>query len=168
MKIQSLTVQHDPAEDRIVLLARSADAERILLLTKGGKGVRPFAEEGKRSDPIDSPCCRKVKAQADWGEGRQRTVHGGLLDNRLDDCPSWRQRAWRRGPQCRQNQQPSRLQTRQELQAGVDLRVPRQGCPAADLPTRCRRTWTTCSPNTHSWTLPDWKMSSTACQIGIR
>jgi hypothetical protein len=34
MKIQSLTVQHDPAEDRIVLLARIADAEQILLLTR--------------------------------------------------------------------------------------------------------------------------------------
>lgn len=34
MKIQSLTVQHDPAEDRIILLARSADALQILLLTR--------------------------------------------------------------------------------------------------------------------------------------
>ena len=34
MKIQSLTVQHDPAQDRIALFVRLADAEQVLLLTR--------------------------------------------------------------------------------------------------------------------------------------
>ena len=34
MKIQSLTVQHDPAQDRIALFVRLADTEQILFLTR--------------------------------------------------------------------------------------------------------------------------------------
>lgn len=34
MNIQSLTVQHDPAQDRIALFVRLADAEQILFLTR--------------------------------------------------------------------------------------------------------------------------------------
>lgn len=34
MKILSVTVQHDPAQDRILLIARDAVAEQVLLLTR--------------------------------------------------------------------------------------------------------------------------------------
>ncbi len=34
MNIRSITVQHDPAEDRIILFARQADTEQTLLLTR--------------------------------------------------------------------------------------------------------------------------------------
>jgi len=34
MNIQTLTVHHDPAEDRIVLFARQSDTEHVILLTR--------------------------------------------------------------------------------------------------------------------------------------
>ncbi len=34
MNLQSLSVQHDPAQDRLLLIARDEEAERVLLLTR--------------------------------------------------------------------------------------------------------------------------------------
>jgi hypothetical protein len=64
MKIQSLTVQHDPAEDRIVLLTRSADAEQILLLTRR----------------LTCGLLAALSKQIEHTQGDQRLAQSGLQD----------------------------------------------------------------------------------------
>lgn len=67
MKIQSLTVQHDPAEDRIILLARSADAEQILLLTRR----------------LTCSLLAALSKQIQHTQGDQRLAQAGLQDELL-------------------------------------------------------------------------------------